>query len=307
MAAADVTRRRWLASGAAAGLAARPAGAASGADPESDGPTPLFRRAAADAAAGLRRPAVAPWERQVQIFYPRWMFGAWTLAFRREGSVAPLGAAAAPVRPPQLLAAPAGEGVEIEARFYSTLPDTLRNNLAVNLGLLPSDAIIADRAFNVASLNAGGGVAGAEYSTREKPGEMEVRYRSDGPAGPRKAVIYYQNARGEEGSTPAGDGGGLAAAFATSEMVRQVNLGVRSVETQDFEVITAYTRHSPTVITGRLRLAAYLTPQDADYFVAFGRPVEVDDWSFTMVRRETPGVAAGVVCVETPKDVIQCV
>lgn len=37
-------------------------------------------------------------------------------------------------------------------RFYSTLPDTFANNFKMNVGLLPSDAIIADRAFNTAAV-----------------------------------------------------------------------------------------------------------------------------------------------------------
>jgi hypothetical protein len=42
-----------------------------------------------------------------------------------------------------------GSGYRLRQRWYSTLPDTLDNNLRVNLGLgMPRDAIIADRAFN---------------------------------------------------------------------------------------------------------------------------------------------------------------
>ena len=37
-------------------------------------------------------------------------------------------------------------------RFYSTLPDTLANTFRMNVGLLPSDAVIADRAFNTAAV-----------------------------------------------------------------------------------------------------------------------------------------------------------
>ena len=45
-----------------------------------------------------------------------------------------------------------GSSIEYGMRFYSTLPDTLANTFRMNVGLLPSDAIIADRAFNTAAV-----------------------------------------------------------------------------------------------------------------------------------------------------------
>lgn len=45
-----------------------------------------------------------------------------------------------------------GSTLEYNLRFYSTLPDTFENNFKMNVGILPSDAIIADRAWNTAAV-----------------------------------------------------------------------------------------------------------------------------------------------------------
>lgn len=88
--------------------------------------------------------------------------------------------------PPCLQAAevPADEGglgsrYRFRQRWFSTLPDTLDNNLRVNLGLgMPHDAIIADRAFNTrAFTNALLGypaVESVEYDPRCVPGYCRI-------------------------------------------------------------------------------------------------------------------------------------
>ena len=45
-----------------------------------------------------------------------------------------------------------GSTVDFGMRFYSTLPDTFANSFKMNVGMLPSDAIIADRAYNTAAV-----------------------------------------------------------------------------------------------------------------------------------------------------------
>ena len=45
-----------------------------------------------------------------------------------------------------------GSTIEYSLRFYSTLPDTFENQVKMNIGLLPSDAVIADRAWNTAAV-----------------------------------------------------------------------------------------------------------------------------------------------------------
>jgi hypothetical protein len=45
-----------------------------------------------------------------------------------------------------------GSTLEYGMRFYSTLPDTFANSFKMNVGMLPNDAIIADRAYNTAAV-----------------------------------------------------------------------------------------------------------------------------------------------------------
>lgn len=45
-----------------------------------------------------------------------------------------------------------GSSIEYSLHFYSTLPDTFENQFKMNVGILPSDAIIADRAWNTAAV-----------------------------------------------------------------------------------------------------------------------------------------------------------
>ena len=52
----------------------------------------------------------------------------------------------------------------------------------------------------------------------------------------------------------------------------------------------------------------YLDPRAPLYFKANGRAVAVYEYELSMVRQTTEDGAGGrVVCVQTPKDVVQCV
>jgi hypothetical protein len=52
----------------------------------------------------------------------------------------------------------------------------------------------------------------------------------------------------------------------------------------------------------------YLQPQDNLYFEAGGRPVAVYDYDLVLERVAVDDGAGGrATCVETPKDVVQCV
>lgn len=64
-----------------------------------------------------------------------------------------------------------GDSVTFTQRFYSTLPDTFQNSFRMNVGQMPEDAIIADRAYNVAqAANAHGGCA--DICTKLPPSEI---------------------------------------------------------------------------------------------------------------------------------------
>jgi hypothetical protein len=96
-----------------------------------------------------------------------------------------------------------------------------------------------------------------------------------------------------------------APTFLVSELNRQVNLGVRRADVQDYEVLTALARVGETKLIGRQRTLLYLEPRDELYFSARGRAVAVLDYELQYTRVAAPEGATA--CVETPKDVIQCI
>ena len=107
----------------------------------------------------LRQPGyMLPWESKL-LFYPRWMFGEWEVTSKFIGVRAPLGKRFVPGGFQDAGDAPADDGgpgstYAYSLRYYSTLPDTFRNNMLVALGAgMPEDSIIADRAFNTRSMS----------------------------------------------------------------------------------------------------------------------------------------------------------
>ena len=96
--------------------------------------------------------------------------------------------------------------------------------------------------------------------------------------------------------------------FTVSELSRQVSLGVRSVDVTDYEVITDYVQESDGAVRARQVTAVYLDPRHPRYFEAGGRAVAIYRYSLGLSRTLTPvydGTSAA--CVQTPKDVVQCV
>ncbi len=97
--------------------------------------------------------------------------------------------------------------------------------------------------------------------------------------------------------------------FCTSELFRQVSLGVRAADVRDYEVVTNYSLQSDGVVTAQQRVVTYLQPQDALYFQVANRAVSLYDYVLEM-KRVPPGPdapAAAQACVATPKDIVQCV
>lgn len=69
--------------------------------------------------------------------------------------------------------------------------------------------------------------------------------------------------------------------------------------------MTAFALLSPTRIAARQRTLLYLEPRDQLYFEARGRSVASYSYDLTFTRVAAPEGATA--CVETPKDVVQCI
>ena len=72
-------------------------------------------------------------------------------------------------------------------------------------------------------------------------------------------------------------------------VTRQVMLGPRSVDTNDYEVINSYRPpRQDGVVIGRQRSAVYLTPQDRLYFEAENRAVAIYDYDVVLTPLHRP-------------------
>lgn len=250
---------------------------------------------------------------QKQLYYPPWLFGEWRVSSKLVAFSTPRGESLAPRNAAkaarQDMDAPP---VAFRARFYSTLPDTAANNFRVALGALPQDAIVADRAFNCASLanataraaapdappDAPPVVSGVEYDPRESPDALRVSYLGGG-----RAELFLSAMRGDplpEGAAPA--------VFHTAECSRQTSLTSRGVDVADYQIVSRFERLSPSRVALRQRVGVYLTPQAERYFDALNTAVALYDYELVMDREESVATEGGgtLVCVQTPKDVVQC-
>ena len=249
------------------------------------------------------------------IYYPRWMFGEWNVHSKFVGLNIPKGPKFVPEGFLQAADAPAESGgigseYDYSLRFYSTLPDTFENNAKFMLGLGGiEDAIIADKAYNTknmtdAFLGYPGAVEAVDYDPTDSPMRQTVMLSRLGPdmapLPPRRLELYINGLKSEIGE----DG----KSFVTSELSRQVMLGIRAAQVTDYEVVNEYELVKPGVIKGKQRSLLYLQPQDPLYFQVFGKAVAVYDYEFTMTRVAVPEDAprGAIACVMTPKQVDQC-
>ncbi len=251
---------------------------------------------------------------QRQLYYPSWLFGEWRVTSTLKAFTTPRGERFVPGRAAEAAAEDLNKPVTFAARFYSTLPDTRENGLRVALGLLPRDAIIADRAFNTESLtnasiaaapgtppDAPPAVRAVEYDPRESPDALRVTY-----TGGRRAELFLSGMR----TDPVPEDGAYAPpVFRTAECSRQTTVGARSVDVRDYQILSRFERLSPSRVRMRQRVGIYLTAQAPLYFEAINVAVAIYDYDLEMERVQTPSGQEGappLTCVPTPKDVTQC-
>ena len=196
-----------------------------------------------------------------QIFYPEWMFGQWEASSNVEAFTLPLGKRFAPAEAAAAARLDMDRAVAYPVRYYSTLPDTFENNISVNLGFLPQSRVIADRAFNTRALtNAVLGfdaVAYSGYDTRS-PSTQTIEFATVAPdmriLPPQRAELFISAQR----ASPATNG----KAFYCAECVRQVMVGVRSVNIRDYEIMSKFSRGVSGDVLVQQRVAVYLSPQE---------------------------------------------
>lgn len=291
--------RRELASSAGAGTALLLLSQhACAADPAAASPLEAVFNQAAPAYPG---PSFA-YQRVLQ--YAPWLFGEWQCSSALQSFDAPKGQRFVPASAIAAAKADEGKAVPFTVRFYQTLPDSAANKLRVTLGSVPESAVVADRAFNIKSLTEAtlgkpGAVESVAYDQRDSPDRVTVMYAATPP---QKAELYLSALRGDD-TTRESD------VFYTAECTRQVSIGVAREAVSDYQILCRFERKGPDDVLLTQRVAVYLTPQDPAYFDVANAAVGVYTYTINMRRNtaDSPDGGPRLACVETPKEVVQCI
>jgi len=203
--------------------------------------------------------------------------------------------------------------------------------MKVQLGLgVPSAEIIEDRVFNSrAELEASGGlpVSSGLYNPRADPTRVLLNYKESPDGLFVKREQYVLNRKSATGADSA-DGQPI---FIRSESFRTVDVGPKTVQVAEFEVITEVKLLADGNAAGRQRVLVYHAPDPVpDSFAMMRTDSSLRIWSSLTSGKENSleGVTGlkrkalaaydysiqlqrttsddGAVCVDTPKSYTQC-
>lgn len=263
-----------------------------------------------------------------ELYYAPFLFGAWNATATLKRKVYPYGADYLPSKTllegsPRNREEQVGNTCAYEVHYFSTLANTLQNQLTVNLGTgVPETRIIQDRAFNARSISKAykqlAPVRDVRWDYRRDPtrvvldigpGVMADDLR---PLGPRRTEIFW-TARQSETSSGGGD-----PAFACAERGRAVALAPGNVVVEDLETVTEFHKQpdSEDHVAAVSRIAVYLTPNPNSregvlWQKVQGKAVAFFDYEIDMRRIKESfvldnGTRQERACVTTPKDIVQC-
>ena len=209
---------------------------------------------------------------QGDLVYPDWMAGNWTVSNVLVDLIAPLA--------PDLVT-PGFESnrqylhqeIKFNVRFQPASYQLQTASFLAHFQVQNQTQVIADRAFN--GLNIG----------RAYLGENGVLSVKVDPANPNRQItvlpgerqlIYIVTNRGSE--TPKPD------EFIATEISQQIFKGESQIYLNEVETTTAYRfLEAEKKIEADQVTAIYLSPQDPDYFAAFGRPVALYRYRLELV------------------------
>lgn len=258
-----------------------------------------------------------------ELFYPSFLFGAWDVKATLKRKIYPYGISYLPSKSlfegsPRNREEQVGDSCTYEVRYFSTLANTLANQMVVNLGTgVPESKIIQDRAFNAVSLSTAykqlTPVQEVTWDYSKDPTKVKLDFgaRPVGPdmrpLGPVRAEVYL-TARASEMVDEN--------TFCAAERSRSVTLLSRDGIVSETETISEFRRTSPDLVKAVSRIAVYLTPNPNSregilWQQTSGKAVAFFDYELTMARRlESFNLKDGSTtqkpCVLTPKGVIQC-
>lgn len=266
-----------------------------------------------------------------ELYFAPFLFGSWNVTSTLQQKIFPFGPDFVPSKS-LLEGSPRNRNEQVDdtttfqMHFFSTMADTLSNQLTVNLGLgIPQTKIIADRRFNIIS-------ASKAYQQLSPIEEVEWDYQTDPtrltlrsgagpladdmrPLGARRTEVYL-SARQTESSSTEDESNNVISSFCTSERSRSVTVAPGIVTANDQETITEFHKLDDDTVEAISRVVIYLTPNPNSregilWQQVGGKGVAIYDYSWLMKREREEftlqdGTKAYQPCVRTPKDVIQC-
>ncbi len=259
-----------------------------------------------------------------ELYYPSFLFGSWDVTTTLQEKIYPYGKDFVPAKSlvegsPRNRNEQIGDSASFQMQFFSTLADTVENQITVNLGLgVPQTRIIADRAFNAISMSRGHNqltpVEAVEWDYRADPTRLTLRFGAAPlaedmrPLGERRGEVYI-TARQSETT----DDGFV---YCAAERSRSVTLGPGVVVTTDQETVTEYRQIDDDLVEALSRIAVYLTPNPNSregilWQQVGGKAVAFFDYTWKMTRKReafilSDGSKVLRPCVRTPRDITQC-
>ena len=282
-----------------------------------------------------------PWEAK-ELYYAPFLFGAWNVTATLKRKVFPYGPEYLPSRSllegsPRNRQEKVGGTTSYQVHYFSTLPDTLANQVTVNLGLgVPKSTVIQDRAFNAVSISAAYQqlvtVQDVKWDYSKDPEKVVLTFGAGPlaedmrPLGQRRTEVFLTarqtDSGGSDNSDSFDDSGNSSNkynsgnSYTTAEQSRSVALSPGNVVVSDTETITDFFRVSDDHVKAVSRIAVYLSPnpnsrEGVMWQQVGGKAVAFYDYEVDMVRQKEEfvlrdGSKQERACVETPKDVVQC-
>ena len=267
-------------------------------------------------------PKLSPFADQ-ELYYAPFFFGSWNVTATLKRKLYPYGTDVLPSKSliegsPRNRQETVGDpGVAYQLDFFSTLADTVANQVTVNLGLgVPKSRIIADRAFSAKSISRAyqqlTPVQDVVWDPSRDPTRLTLSFGAGPvaddmrPLGQRRTEIYITARDSEQVGNNV---------FCAAERNRIVMLSPGNVVVSDTETITEYRLLDPDTISATSRIAVFLTPNPNSregvlWQQLGGKAVAFFDYELQMKRNEETFLVNGKetkrACVTTPKDVIQC-
>ncbi|GKY93319.1 hypothetical protein MPSEU_000299500 [Mayamaea pseudoterrestris] len=259
-----------------------------------------------------------------ELYYNPFLFGAWNTTATLKRKIFPFGTSYLPSSSlvegsPRHGEEAVGNACTYEQHYFSTLANTLRNQVTVNFGTgVPQSKVIQDRSFNIISMSKAyhqlTPVEQVEWDYQKEPTKLYLIYRAAPvandmrPLGRRRATVYL-NGRARADN----DQGSVSCVLEQSRSVLQAP---GAVVVSDTEVVTEYYAIDSDHVKAVSRIAVYLSPNPNSregllWEQVGGRAVGLYDYELDMRRiKESFQLGDGTMiekaCVTTPKDYVQC-